>query len=177
MQIISNRIFHYICICHEILLQLSIHYNFSEFSAFVIIGGRLGYILFYDFSDFIHAPWVVFKVWEGGMSFHGGLIGVIFAMWRYGKKIGKDLFEMTDFIAPVAPIGLGAGRMGNFINGELWGKVTTVPWGIVYPDGGPWPRHPSQLYELLLEGVVLFAVLWSYSVKPRPKKLVKICLK
>ena len=138
----------------------------------VIVGGRVGYMLFYDFADFIHAPWTIFKIWEGGMSFHGGLIGVIVAMWCYGKKIGKDVFEMTDFIAPVVPIGLGAGRIGNFINGELWGKVTTMPWGMVYPDGGPFPRHPSELYEFLLEGIVMFAVLWMYSVKPHPKKSV-----
>lgn len=138
----------------------------------VIIGGRVGYVLLYDFSDFVHAPWIIVKVWEGGMSFHGGLIGVIIAMWRYGKKIGKDLFEMTDFIAPVTPIGLGAGRIGNLINGELWGKVTTISWGVVYEDAGPLPRHPSELYEFLLEGVVLFLVLWCYSEKPRRKKNV-----
>ena len=133
----------------------------------VIIGGRVGYMLFYQFSVFIHAPWTLFEIWQGGMSFHGGLIGVIIAMWGYGRKIGKGLLVMTDFIAPVVPIGLGAGRIGNFINGELWGKITDVPWAIVYADGGPFPRHPSELYEFLLEGVLMFTVLWLYSRQPR----------
>jgi phosphatidylglycerol:prolipoprotein diacylglycerol transferase len=103
------------------------------------------------------------------MSFHGGLLGVIIAMWLFAKKTGKSLIDITDFIAPVVPIGLGAGRIGNFINGELWGRVTDMPWGMIFPTGGDLPRHPSQLYELLLEGVLLFLVLWIFSIKKRPR--------
>lgn len=134
----------------------------------VIIGGRTGYMLFYDFSNFIHNPLSIFQVWDGGMSFHGGLIGVILALWIYCRSIKVPLFVATDFVAPFVPIGLGAGRIGNFINGELWGRVTDVPWAMVFPSGGPWPRHPSQLYEFALEGVVLFIILWFYSKKSKP---------
>lgn len=135
----------------------------------IILGGRLGYMLFYDFTDVLHHPWRILMIWQGGMSFHGGLLGVIIAMWLYGRKIGKSLIELTDFIAPVVPIGLGAGRIGNFINGELWGRVTDVPWAMVFPGGGDMPRHPSQLYEFFLEGVVMFTVLWIFSRKERPR--------
>ena len=138
----------------------------------VILGGRTGYMLFYDLPNFIHNPLIWFRVWDGGMSFHGGCLGVIIAMWLYGRKLGKPLFAMTDFIAPLVPIGLGAGRIGNFINGELWGRVTTVPWGMVYPQAGPLPRHPSEMYEFLLEGVLLFIILWWYSAKPKPRMAV-----
>src|SRR5579859_1565730 len=152
----------------------------------VVGGGRLGYMLFYDFPDFVHAPWTLFLVWQGGMSFHGGLLGVLFAMWLYGRRTKRDFFALTDFIAVVVPIGLGAGRIGNFINGELWGKVTDLPWGmqlncadprfIPYCNGAvaglSAPHHPSQLYELLLEGVAMFTVLWIYSAKPRPRMAV-----
>lgn len=138
----------------------------------VIIGGRLGYILFYDFPSFIANPLTVFRIWDGGMSFHGGLLGVITALWIFGRRTSKSLFEITDFIAPMVPIGLGAGRIGNFINGELWGRVTTMPWGMVFPNAGPLPRHPSQLYEFIFEGVVLFAILWWFSMKPRPRMAV-----
>lgn len=134
----------------------------------VILGGRIGYILFYNFSEFIHSPLMVFKIWQGGMSFHGGLIGVILMMWFYARKIHKRPVELTDFIAPVVPIGLGAGRIGNFINGELWGKTTSAPWGMIFPSGGPLTRHPSELYEFLLEGVLFFIILWWFSSKPRP---------
>lgn len=135
----------------------------------IILGGRLGYMLFYNFSEAIHHPLSIFAIWQGGMSFHGGLIGVIIAMTFYAHKIDKSLIEVTDFIAPVVPIGLGAGRIGNFINGELWGRVTDVPWGMVFPSAGDLPRHPSQLYEFLLEGVVMFLVLWFFSRKERPR--------
>jgi phosphatidylglycerol:prolipoprotein diacylglycerol transferase len=135
----------------------------------IIIGGRVGYMLFYDFGEWIHEPWRVFMIWQGGMSFHGGLLGVIIAMWWYGRKIGKSLPEITDFIAPVVPIGLGAGRIGNFINGELWGRVTTMPWGMVFPNAGGLSRHPSQLYEFFFEGIVMFSVLWLFSRKERPR--------
>ena len=138
----------------------------------VIIGGRVGYILFYNFGEFLHAPWSIFQVWKGGMSFHGGLIGVILMMWLYSCKIHKHPADLTDFIAPVVPIGLGAGRIGNFINGELWGRVTDVPWAMVYPQSGPQPRHPSELYEFLLEGVLFFIILWWFSAKSRPRYAV-----
>jgi len=134
----------------------------------IILGGRVGYMLFYHLDEAIHHPWSIFAIWQGGMSFHGGLIGVIVAMWLYARKIGKSLVAMTDLIAPVVPIGLGAGRIGNFINGELWGRVTDLPWGMVFPTGGDMPRHPSQLYEFFLEGVILFLVLWFFSRKERP---------
>ncbi|MCD6039424.1 MAG: lgt [Gammaproteobacteria bacterium] len=134
----------------------------------VIIGGRLGYMLFYAWPNFIIHPGLFFKVWEGGMSFHGGLLGVILALGCYAYKIKQPLINLTDFIAPVVPLGLAAGRIGNFINGELWGRVTTVPWAMIFPQGGPLPRHPSQLYEFLLEGVVLFFIVWVYSRKKRP---------
>lgn len=135
----------------------------------IILGGRLGYMLFYDLDDVLHYPLRIFMIWQGGMSFHGGLLGVVVAMWLYGRKIGKSLGDMTDFIAPVVPIGLGAGRIGNFINGELWGRVTDVPWAMVFPTGGDLPRHPSQIYEFFLEGVLLFVVLWIFSSKERPR--------
>lgn len=134
----------------------------------VVLGGRIGYMLFYDFSGLLHDPIMLFKTWDGGMSFHGGLLGVIISMWLYSRKINKSFITIMDFIAPVVPIGLAAGRIGNFINGELWGKITDVPWAMVFPTGGPYPRHPSQLYEFALEGVLLFLILWFYSRKPRP---------
>jgi phosphatidylglycerol:prolipoprotein diacylglycerol transferase len=106
------------------------------------------------------------------MSFHGGLLGVLVAMWLYGRKTQRRFFAITDFIAPLTPLGLAAGRLGNFINAELWGKPTDLPWGMVFPGGGPAPRHPSQLYEFLLEGVLLFIILWIFSLKPRPRRAV-----
>ncbi|MDH5786269.1 MAG: prolipoprotein diacylglyceryl transferase [Chromatiales bacterium] len=138
----------------------------------VVLGARLGYILFYNFSAFVDNPLIMFKVWEGGMSFHGGALGVLIAMWLYARKTGRGYFQVTDYIVPLVPLGLGAGRFGNFINGELWGKVSDVPWAMVFPTGGKAPRHPSMLYELLLEGVVLFLILWFYSRKPRPTMAV-----
>ncbi len=135
----------------------------------VIIGGRLGYMLFYDFGQFIQHPLTIFKLWDGGMSFHGGMLGVWVALAFYAWRYHKNIWALTDFAAPLVPIGLGLGRLGNFINGELWGRVTTMPWGMVYPDAGPLPRHPSELYECLLEGVVLFTILWWFSAKPRPR--------
>lgn len=138
----------------------------------VIIGGRLGYMLFYNFPELVQSPLSLFKIWQGGMSFHGGLTGAILALWLYGKKRGQSLFSTMDFVAPVAPIGLGAGRIGNFINGELWGRVTDQPWGMIYPDAGLQPRHPSEIYEFLLEGVLFFIIIWWFSSKPRPKMAV-----
>ncbi|MBM4207215.1 MAG: prolipoprotein diacylglyceryl transferase [Gammaproteobacteria bacterium] len=134
----------------------------------VILGGRIGYILFYNFNQFINDPFILFKIWQGGMSFHGGMLGVFIAMWLFGKKQHCSMLQLTDVIAPLCPIGLGAGRLGNFINSELWGRTTDAPWGMVFPNGGSLPRHPSQLYEAFLEGVVLFAILWLYTSKPRP---------
>jgi len=136
----------------------------------VILGGRLGYILFYDLPAYLDAPLNIFKIWQGGMSFHGGLIGVITALWLFALKTDKRFFQVTDFVAPLVPIGLGAGRIGNFINGELWGRVSDVPWAMVFADprAGSIARHPSQLYEALLEGLLLFVILWVYSRRPRP---------
>ncbi|OUS03020.1 prolipoprotein diacylglyceryl transferase [Gammaproteobacteria bacterium 42_54_T18] len=138
----------------------------------VILGGRVGYVLFYNFSAFLDNPIIIFQVWNGGMSFHGGLLGVMLAMWWFGRKTGKTMFDILDFGAPIVPIGLGAGRIGNFIGGELWGRVTDGPWGMVFPTGGPDPRHPSQLYQAALEGVALFTILWLFSRTSRPKYAV-----
>ena len=136
----------------------------------VILGGRIGYILFYDLDAYIAEPLRMLKLWEGGMSFHGGMVGVILAMAVYARSIGKSFMEVADFVAPLTPIGLGAGRIGNFINGELWGRATDVPWAMVFPhDPERLPRHPSQLYQFVLEGIVLFVLLWWYSSKPRPR--------
>jgi phosphatidylglycerol:prolipoprotein diacylglycerol transferase len=137
-----------------------------------VLGGRVGYILFYAFPSFLHDPLMIFRVWEGGMSFHGGFLGVLVAMWLFGRKHKRGFFEITDFIAPLVPVGIAAVRFANFINGELWGRVTTVPWGMVFPTGGPLPRHPSQLYEMFLEGIVLFVIMWFFSAKPRPRMAV-----
>jgi phosphatidylglycerol---prolipoprotein diacylglyceryl transferase len=138
----------------------------------VVVGGRVGYMLFYDLPNFIHHPWIIFKVWEGGMSFHGGLLGVVLMVWWWGHKNKKAFVDIADFIVPVIPLGLAAGRIGNFINGALWGKITHVPWAMIYPQAGPFPRHPSEVYEFFLEGVLLFIVLWFYSAKPRPRMAV-----
>ncbi|WP_434356770.1 prolipoprotein diacylglyceryl transferase [Parasalinivibrio latis] len=134
----------------------------------VVLGGRIGYVLFYQFDTFIHDPLYLFKIWTGGMSFHGGLLGVITAMLWFARKTNRTFFTVSDFIAPLVPFGLGAGRLGNFINGELWGRVTDVPWAMIFPSGGPFPRHPSQLYEFILEGVALFLILNWFIKKPRP---------
>ncbi|MBU3825338.1 MAG: prolipoprotein diacylglyceryl transferase [Candidatus Oceanisphaera merdipullorum] len=125
----------------------------------VIIGGRLGYVFFYQFDTFLADPLYLVKIWTGGMSFHGGLIGVITALWLFARKHKKTFFAVSDFIAPLIPFGLGAGRIGNFINGELWGRVTDVSWGIIFPAAGMLPRHASQLYQFALEGVVLLIIL------------------
>ena len=136
----------------------------------VVAGGRLGYMLFYDLERLLANPLSAFMVWRGGMSFHGGLIGVMIAMWWFARSRGRGFFEVTDFIAPLAPLGIAAGRLGNFINGRLWGTQSDLPWAMVFhdPRAGEVPRHPSQLYEALLEGVVLFAVLWWFTRRPRP---------
>lgn len=131
----------------------------------VILGGRIGYTLFYGFSELLKDPLYVFRITEGGMSFHGGLLGVLLAMWLFARRVGKRLWVITDFMVPLVPLGLGTGRIGNFINGELWGKPTDLPWGVLYRGQ---VLHPSQLYEALLEGLVLFLIVWIYSDKQRP---------
>ena len=133
-----------------------------------ILGGRLGYVLFYKLADYSGEPWRIFYVWEGGMSFHGGMLGVIFALWLFARNRKQDWLRVTDFIAPLVPLGLAAGRLGNFINAELWGRPTEGPWAMIFPKVDGLPRHPSQLYEFALEGVALFALLWLFSSKPRP---------
>lgn len=132
-----------------------------------ILGGRFGYVLFYKFGDFLSEPWRIFYVWEGGMSFHGGLLGVIFALWLYARIHRQDWLAVTDFFAPLVPLDLAAGRLGNFINAELWGRPAEVPWAMIFPNVDRLPRHPSQLYEFALEGLALFALLWWFSSKPR----------
>jgi phosphatidylglycerol:prolipoprotein diacylglycerol transferase len=134
----------------------------------VILGGRLGYVLFYKLAEYTHDPLRILFLWEGGMSFHGGFLGVILAMLWFARSRGKRWLAVTDFIAPLVPLGLGAGRVGNFINGELWGRASNLPWAMVFPKVDNVPRHPSQLYEFALEGLVLFALVWGFSRKPRP---------
>ena len=155
----------------------------------VVLGGRLGYILFYGFSEWLADPARIFRIWEGGMSFHGGFLGVLAAMGLYQRKYRKSFFDLTDFIAPYITIGLFTGRIGNFINGELWGKPTDLPWAmrlrcdefvslcrdkLGLPPGTEWtlPLHPNQLYEALGEGVLLFVLLWWFSNRPRPRMAV-----
>ncbi len=138
----------------------------------VILGARLGYVLFYNPLYYLNHPLEIFSIWQGGMSFHGGLLGVVLFQWLAGRHYGSGFFSTMDFMAPLVPPGLFFGRLGNFINGELWGRVTDLPWGMVFPGAGPLPRHPSQLYEAALEGLALFAVLWIFSSRPRPAKAV-----
>jgi len=159
----------------------------------VVLGGRIGYVLFYSFGDFLANPLMLFKVWEGGMSFHGGLLGVIAALWWWSRKHALQVFDVIDFVAPLVPPGLGLGRLGNYIGGELWGKYTQAGWGVIFPNAEPTlvglsptqlqaqyasgaldalARHPSQLYQAVLEGLVMFVVLWWYSSRPRPRYAV-----
>ena len=135
----------------------------------VILGGRVGYVLFYNFDLFLADPTYLFKIWTGGMAFHGGLIGVITAMIWFAHKTKRHFFTVADFVAPLIPFGLGVGRIGNFLNGELWGRITDVPWAIIFPEAGPEPRHPSQLYQFALEGVVLFIILNLFWRKTPPR--------
>jgi phosphatidylglycerol:prolipoprotein diacylglycerol transferase len=134
----------------------------------VILGGRLGYMLFYAWDQVLANPLNILMTWKGGMSFHGGVLGVVLAIWLWGRKYHKTVGEIGDFVVPVIPIGLGLGRIGNFINGELPGRVSDVSWAMVFPNAGDLARHPSQLYEAFLEGFILFIILWLYSRKPRP---------
>ena len=158
----------------------------------VILGGRLGYVFFYDFANVLDDPLRALRVWEGGMSFHGGFLGVMVAAWWFARRHGKHFLDLTDFIVPLVPIGLAFGRLGNFIGGELWGRLTDAPWGMIFPNSimaDGWQsqvlyqqylngelnhltRHPSQLYQAALEGFVLFAILYWYSAKPRPRAAV-----
>jgi phosphatidylglycerol---prolipoprotein diacylglyceryl transferase len=154
----------------------------------VIVGGRVGYVLFYAFDSFLGNPLMLFQIREGGMSFHGGLAGVLIAIWGYGRHLGCGFLRLADYAAPLGPLGLAAGRLGNYIGGELWGRQTDVPWAVIFPEsiqpGGRYSealyqqyqagaldefaRHPSQLYQAAGEGLALFVVLWLYSARPRP---------
>ena len=158
----------------------------------VILGGRVGYMLFYATPELLADPLSLFRIWEGGMSFHGGLLGVLVAMWYWSRRNGMHFFDVMDFVAPLVPIGLGTGRLGNFIGGELWGRHTDLPWGMIFPRAidtaghsieqlkamagagqlAAEARHPSQLYQMLLEGVLLFCILYFVSMKPKPRYLV-----
>ncbi len=136
----------------------------------VVVGGRLGEVLFYQPGYYFSHPMEILATWKGGMSFHGGFLGVLVAMWLYGKRHNKGFWQITDFIAPLVPTGLAAGRVGNFINGELWGRVAdpALPWAMVFPHVDNLPRHPSQLYQAAGEGLLLFVLLWWYARAPRP---------
>ncbi len=134
----------------------------------VILGGRLGYVLFYKASYYLAHPLEILALWQGGMSFHGGFLGVLVALAWLAHKRNLRWLQLTDFIAPLVPPGLAFGRLGNFINGELWGRPTDVPWAMVFPQVDNLPRHPSQLYQFALEGVLLFTLLWLYARRPRP---------
>ena len=158
----------------------------------VVLGGRLGYVFFYSFGELLHDPLMLLRIWEGGMSFHGGLIGVVVAAWWWSRRHRLHLMDTVDFLAPLVPPGLGFGRLGNYIGGELWGKPTDAGWGVVFPRApefsgwsmeqihaqfatgalNQYARHPSQLYQAALEGLVMFLVLWWFSSRPRPRYAV-----
>lgn len=150
--------------------------NLITYGAFgVILGGRVGFVFFYGFDQFLADPLWLFRVWEGGMSFHGGLLGVIVAMCLYARRLKISYLQLMDFVAPIVPLGLGFGRLGNFIGQELWGRVSDVPWAVVFPkamDPAGIARHPSQLYQAFLEGLVLFVIVFWFSAKPRPRAAV-----
>lgn len=140
----------------------------------VVLGGRLGEVLFFQPGYYFTHPAEILAIWKGGMSFHGGFLGVLVAMWLFGRKFGKSFWEVTDFVAPLVPTGLAAGRIGNFINGELWGRPveSDVPWAMIFPWVDNLPRHPSQLYQAAGEGLLLFVLLWLYASQPRPTRAV-----
>lgn len=140
----------------------------------VVIGGRLGEVVFFQLPYYLDNPLEIFAIWKGGMSFHGGFLGVLVAMALYARRHGRSFWQVTDFIAPLVPTGLAAGRIGNFINGELWGRPASadLPWAMIFPWVDDVPRHPSQLYQAAGEGLLLFALLWWYSASPRPLKAV-----
>ena len=135
----------------------------------VIAGGRLGYVLFYKPAYYASHPLEIFAIWQGGMSFHGGFLGVLVAAALVARRYRADWWTVMDFIAPLVPLGIAAGRFGNFLNGELYGRATSVPWGMVFPHAGAEPRHPSQLYQFAGEGLALFALLWWFSARPRAR--------
>ena len=136
----------------------------------VLIGGRLGYMVFYQPANLVANPLSLLKVWQGGMSFHGGVLGMITVFLIYAKRKKLNPFDLSDFILPIYPVGLALGRFGNFINGELWGKPTRGDWGVIFPHSDSLlPRHPTQLYEAFLEGAVLFLILWLFTLKPKPR--------
>ncbi|SIT72169.1 Prolipoprotein diacylglyceryl transferase [Ectothiorhodosinus mongolicus] len=134
----------------------------------VILGGRIGYVLFYQPGSLLQDPLLLVRLWEGGMSFHGGLLGVVLACVFFARSRQIPFLKLTDFVAPLIPLGLGFGRIGNWINGELWGRPTDLPWAMIFPMVDQLPRHPSQLYQASLEGLVLFILLWWFSARPRP---------
>ncbi len=136
----------------------------------VVLGGRLGYVLFYNFSYYLQHPLEIPATWTGGMSFHGACLGVLLGGWLYVRKKKLNFWKCADLYVVTIPIGLALGRLGNFINGELYGRTSSLPWAMVFPGGGPRPRHPSQLYEMLLEGLLLFLILWSQKNKPWENK-------
>jgi phosphatidylglycerol:prolipoprotein diacylglycerol transferase len=140
----------------------------------VIVGGRLGQVLFYDPGFYFAHPLEILSIWKGGMSFHGGFLGVMLAMWLYARKTKQTWLDITDFVSPLVPLGLATGRIGNFINGELWGRVCdpSLPWAMIFPQIDLLPRHPSQLYQAGMEGVLLFVVLWFFSAGTRPRGAV-----
>ena len=138
----------------------------------VIAGARIGYVFFYDLFMFLEDPLELFRIWRGGMSFHGGFLGVLLAFWYFARKSGRGFLEIADFTAPLIPPGLFFGRIGNFINAEHWGTPSNLPWAMVFPGAGPLSRHPSQLYEAILEGIVLFTILWVVSSRKRGRGLV-----
>jgi phosphatidylglycerol:prolipoprotein diacylglycerol transferase len=150
--------------------ELAVHFENLNLVLIIsmVLGGRLGYVLFYNLPYYLHHPSEILATWQGGMSFHGGLLGLILGGVIFCRKKELDFWRMADFYAVTIPIGLGLGRIGNFINGELYGRVTDVPWGMIFPGGGPQPRHPSQLYEALLEGPLLFLLLWFLKEKQNP---------
>lgn len=134
----------------------------------VVLGGRIGYILFYNSHVYLQDPLAILRVWQGGMSFHGGLVGLFIASAWWARRTRRPFLQVCDFVTPAGPLGLFFGRLANFVNGELWGAPTTLPWGVVFPNGGPLPRHPTQLYEALLEGLLLFALVWWFARRERP---------
>ncbi|MES1939790.1 prolipoprotein diacylglyceryl transferase [Salinisphaera sp. T5B8] len=138
----------------------------------VVVGGRVGYMLFYQPGLLLENPLQLFYIWQGGMSFHGGMLGVFAAAGWFARSTQRAFFDITDFVAPIVPVGLFFGRIANFINGELIGRVTDVPWAMIYPRVDMAPRHPSELYEAGLEGLLLFAILWWFASKPRPRMAV-----
>ena len=164
----------YVLVRHQIrkfgLKKLESHFENLNFVLIIclVVGARLGYVLFYNFGYYWEHPLEILATWQGGMSFHGGLLGMVIGAIWFCRKRGLDFLETADIYCVTFPIGLGLGRLGNFINGELFGRVSDVPWAMVFPDGGAAARHPSQIYEFLLEGVLLFVILWTVKNRRPP---------